>query len=83
LPDGGFIDHGSRWVTAGQSRIEALAADLGVALFPTWDDGTTVGKHDPPRPAAVVCPCGHNAPTLAAPAITSQVSRNQNRQRKT
>lgn len=42
LPDGGFIDHGGQWVSAGQSRIEALAADLGVALFPTWDDGATV-----------------------------------------
>src|SRR5262249_6080632 len=42
LDDGGFVDHGGQWVSSGQPRVVALAAELGVELFPTWDDGLTV-----------------------------------------
>jgi monoamine oxidase len=42
LDDGTFIDHGGQWVSPGQDRIVALAAELGVALFPSWGDGLTV-----------------------------------------
>jgi monoamine oxidase len=42
LGGGAFIDHGGQWVSPGQDQIVALAADLGVALFPSWGDGQTV-----------------------------------------
>src|SRR5262249_25049069 len=42
LGAGGFIDHGGQWISPGQDRIAALAAELGVALFPSWDAGLTV-----------------------------------------
>jgi monoamine oxidase len=40
-----FVDHGGQWVSAGQDHLLALAAELGVALFPTWHDGQTVDWH--------------------------------------
>src|SRR5262245_28049252 len=40
-----FIDHGGQWVSAGQDHLLALAAELGVTLFPTWHDGQTVDWH--------------------------------------
>jgi monoamine oxidase len=42
LGDGVFIDHGGQWVSPGQDRIVALAAELGVELFPSWNAGSTV-----------------------------------------
>ena len=37
-----FIDHGGQWVSPGQNAIVALAEDLGVSLFPSWDAGLSV-----------------------------------------
>jgi monoamine oxidase len=42
LGPGSFIDHGGQWISPGQDRIVALAGELGVALFPSWDAGRTV-----------------------------------------
>jgi monoamine oxidase len=42
LDSGGFIDHGGQWISPGQGRIVALADELGVGLFPSWDEGLTV-----------------------------------------
>lgn len=42
LGHGAFIDHGGQWVSPGQDRIAGLAAELGVELFPSWDDGLAV-----------------------------------------
>ncbi|TDC97607.1 flavin monoamine oxidase family protein [Actinomadura sp. 7K507] len=47
LGDGGFPDHGAfldlggQWIGPGQERIAALAADLGIATFPTYAEGET------------------------------------------
>jgi monoamine oxidase len=38
-----FLDHGGLWVSPSQERVVALAGELGVALFPSWDEGLTVG----------------------------------------
>jgi monoamine oxidase len=38
-----FLDHGGQWVSPGQERVVALAGELGVSLFPSWDEGLTVG----------------------------------------
>jgi monoamine oxidase len=38
-----FLDHGGQWVSPGQKRVVALAGELGVSLFPSWDEGLTVG----------------------------------------
>jgi monoamine oxidase len=46
-PDPGtFIDHGGQWVSPGQDRIVALAEELAVPLFPSWDEGLTVSWQD-------------------------------------
>jgi monoamine oxidase len=34
-----FIDDGGQWVSPNQDRIVALAAELGVELFPSWSEG--------------------------------------------
>ena len=44
--DGGFIDHGGQWVSPGQDRIVALADELGLRLFPTWDRGLAIDWRD-------------------------------------
>jgi monoamine oxidase len=49
LDHGAFIDHGGQWVSPGQTRILALAEDLGVSLFPNWDDGLTVSWREDVR----------------------------------
>jgi monoamine oxidase len=37
-----FIDHGGQWMSPGQEEIVALADELGLELFPSWDEGQTV-----------------------------------------
>lgn len=39
LDDATFIDDGGQWVSPNQDLIVALAAELGVKLFPSWDEG--------------------------------------------
>jgi monoamine oxidase len=41
-----FIDHGGQWVSVGQERLLALAAELDVSLFQTWGGGATVDWHN-------------------------------------
>ncbi|MQA74053.1 MAG: FAD-dependent oxidoreductase [Solirubrobacterales bacterium] len=42
LGNGAFVDHGGQWVSPGQGEIVALARELGVDLFASWDAGATV-----------------------------------------
>src|SRR5262245_5685272 len=49
---GAFIDHGGQWVSPGQDRIVALAGELGVDLFPSWDAGEMVLWRDGRRHVA-------------------------------
>lgn len=44
-----FIDDGGQWVSPNQARIVALAAELGVELFPSWGEGHTVLVRDGKR----------------------------------
>jgi monoamine oxidase len=39
LPGGQVIDLGAQWIGPGQDRIAALAAEVGVATFPTYGTG--------------------------------------------
>lgn len=39
VPGGGWVDHGGQWIGPGQTRILALADELGVDTFPTFQDG--------------------------------------------
>jgi len=39
LPDGTYIDLGGQWAGPGQDKLYALAREMGVATFPTWDEG--------------------------------------------
>jgi monoamine oxidase len=38
-PDGTRIDLGGTWIGAGQDRVYALAAELGVGTYPTFETG--------------------------------------------
>jgi monoamine oxidase len=42
LDESTFIDDGGQWVSPNQDRIVALAAELGVDLFPSWGEGKMV-----------------------------------------
>ncbi|TML42765.1 MAG: flavin monoamine oxidase family protein [Actinobacteria bacterium] len=42
LSDGTVVEIGGQWVGPTQDRLESLAAELGVATFPTFDDGENV-----------------------------------------
>lgn len=44
-----FIDDGGQWVSPNQDRIVALAAELGVELFPSWGEGKMVLLRDGKR----------------------------------
>lgn len=39
IGDGKVVEVGGQWIGPGQHRIAALAAELGVATFPTHDEG--------------------------------------------
>lgn len=39
IGEGGVVEVGGQWIGPGQRRIAALAAELGVATFPTHDEG--------------------------------------------
>jgi monoamine oxidase len=39
LPDGAHLDFGGTWFGPGQDRAYALAAEMGVGTYPTWDEG--------------------------------------------
>src|SRR5690242_14992559 len=41
-PDGTPVDVGGTWLGPGQDRAYALAAELGVTTYPTWNEGETV-----------------------------------------
>jgi monoamine oxidase len=41
-PDGTPVDIGGTWLGPGQDHAYALAAELGVTTYPTWNDGETV-----------------------------------------
>src|SRR5262245_7758527 len=42
LDDSAFIDDGGQWVSPNQGRIDALASELSVELFPSWAQGKMV-----------------------------------------
>ena len=42
LADGTLVELGGQWVGPGQDRLLALAAELGVHTFPTWNSGENV-----------------------------------------
>ncbi|HEV2726971.1 MAG TPA: FAD-dependent oxidoreductase, partial [Solirubrobacterales bacterium] len=39
IGEGRVVEVGGQWIGPGQERIAALAAELGVATFPTHDEG--------------------------------------------
>ena len=41
-PDGLWIDRGAAWVGPYQDRVHALAAEMGVATYPTFNNGAHV-----------------------------------------
>jgi monoamine oxidase len=44
--DGTFVDDGGQWISPGQDCVVALAAELGVALVPSWSEGAMVHWRD-------------------------------------
>ena len=42
IGDGKVVEVGGQWIGPTQERIAALAAELGVATFPTYDQGEHV-----------------------------------------
>jgi monoamine oxidase len=40
--DGTVVELGGQWIGPGQDRIEALAAELGLETFPTYNEGDNV-----------------------------------------
>ena len=50
LADGTPIDRGGAWLGPGQDRLYALAAEMGVATYPTF-----VGRRPPARRRAAAC----------------------------
>ena len=56
LADGTCIDEGGQWVRPGQDHMVQQAAALGGTLFPSWDEGLTVGWHHGRRHLPVAAP---------------------------
>ncbi|HMC52696.1 MAG TPA: FAD-dependent oxidoreductase, partial [Acidimicrobiales bacterium] len=45
LADGTVVEVGGQWVGPTQDRLESLAVDLGVATYPTYNDGDNLLVH--------------------------------------
>jgi monoamine oxidase len=46
LPGGGATELGGQWAGPGQDRVAALAGDLGLETFPTYDEGESLLELD-------------------------------------
>ncbi|MDP6933608.1 MAG: FAD-dependent oxidoreductase, partial [Myxococcota bacterium] len=44
--DGHVVDLGGQWLGPTQERVAALAEELGIETFPTWNEGTKVIEID-------------------------------------
>jgi len=68
--DGTVVELGGQWIGPGQDRVEALAAELGVGQFPTYNEGRNVllyrGKRSHYRGAIPRLP----PPVLASIGVT-------------
>lgn len=42
---GAVLDLGASWVGPTQDRVLALAAELGLATYPTWDEGANLSEY--------------------------------------
>jgi monoamine oxidase len=51
IGDGKVVEVGGQWIGPTQNRIAALAAELGVGTFPTYDEGRHVIEMDGKRTA--------------------------------
>jgi monoamine oxidase len=45
--DGTVVEIGGQWIGPTQDRLAALAAELGVATYPTWDEGDNLLQRGP------------------------------------
>ena len=45
LPDGTFLDQGGQWIGPNQHRVTALAEELGIKTFYTYDTGNNIEYH--------------------------------------
>jgi monoamine oxidase len=76
IGDGTIVEMGGEFTGPTQDRILALAAELGVATFPTYDQGATVLHLGParrrrgPDPAGLITPGtpGMRQHTMGRPA---------------
>src|SRR5208282_1788831 len=46
VPGGGWVDNGGQWIGPGQTQILQLASEVGVATFPTFQDGRHILVYD-------------------------------------
>lgn len=70
LPDGDPIEVGGQWVGPTQDRILALAAEVGVGTFPTYNDGQLVDYRNGQRVAYT----GRIPPTDPAGAVEAGIT---------
>jgi len=42
LSDGSIVELGGQWISPIQARVSALAAELGLETFPTYEEGTNL-----------------------------------------
>jgi monoamine oxidase len=42
----GWVDLGGQWIGEGQARIRALAEELGLEIFESYEEGQTVIRYD-------------------------------------
>jgi monoamine oxidase len=50
LDDGSYIDLGGTWLGPTQDRAYALAKELGVGTYPTWDEGESIFFNEDGQP---------------------------------
>lgn len=84
VPGGGWVDNGGQWIGPGQTRILELAEEMGVATFPTFQDGQYLlvfaGRRvaystDDPTQLDLPVPDDDNAELLAALAEIDTLSK--------
>jgi monoamine oxidase len=49
VPGGGWVDNGGQWIGPGMTKILELAREVGVATFPTYEDGNSILVYDGKR----------------------------------
>lgn len=75
LPDGTFLDQGGQWIGPNQHRLIALAEELEVKTFPTYDTGNNIEYYQG-QPSVYASAVSMRDPAITMEAVETMLELN-------